>query len=212
MSSAKTGPKIEYYFTAISPFAYLGHAVFMEMVQRLDLDVTYRPVQLGKIFGESGGVPVPQRHPARIRNRMLELLRWKDHRGLEMNVQPKFFPTNPVLADCTIIALQQEGKDPSALIGKLLRKVWAEEADIAERSVIAACLSECGEDADAILATAESGAVAAIYEANTQRGLELDIIGAPCVVYQGEAFWGQDKFGFVEEAITSCRPAYTGAV
>ena len=211
MDTAQTGTKVDYYFSAISSFAYLGHWAFQDLAKRLSLSVTYRPVQLGKLFGGSGGLPLGERHPARNRNRMLELQRWAAHRGLEMNFQPKFFPTNPALADCAIIALQQQGHDPAELMGRVMRKIWIEDANIAERDVVADCIAACGEDADALLAKAQSDTIVSIYDSNSQQGLELDIIGSPSVVFQGEPFWGQDRFGLLEEAITSNRPAFSGA-
>ncbi|WP_319530709.1 2-hydroxychromene-2-carboxylate isomerase [uncultured Cohaesibacter sp.] len=197
--------KVDYYFSAMSSFAYVGNAAFHAMAKRLSLDVTYRPVKLGEVFARSGGVAVKDRDPARLRNRLLELKRWKLHHGLEMNVEPKFFPTDPTLADLSIIAVQEAGGDAAALITAIMRKLWVEEQNIAERDVIAACLDACGEDREAVLKAADSDAIKAIYAANTERGLEVDIIGSPCVVYQGEAFWGQDRFFMAEEAILSGR-------
>ena len=211
MSNTKTGASVDYYFTSISSFAYIGHWAFQDLVSKLQLDVTYRPFQLGKVFGESGGLALGDRHPARNRNRFLELQRWSTHRGLEMNLQPKFFPTNPALADAAVIVVQEEGRSPVELMGTLMRKVWVEEANIADRDVVAACLTAVGEEAEAILQKAETDAVTAVYGANTQRGIELDIIGSPCVVYQDEPFWGQDRFHLVEEAIQSGRAAFSGA-
>lgn len=211
MSIATTTRSVEYFFSAISSFAYLGHWAFQDMAKRLELSVTYRPVQLGQVFGSSGGLAFGDRHPARNRNRMLELQRWREHRGLEMNLQPQFFPTNPALADCAIIAVQEEGRDPADLMAHIMRKVWIEEANIAERDVIADCLTACGEEADAILHKAESDTITGIYTTNTERGLALDIIGSPCVVYQDEPFWGQDRFHLVEEAILSGRDPYSGS-
>ena len=200
--------EVEYYFSSLSSFAYLGHAAFQDMVGRLSLAVTYRPVALSKVFAASGGVAVADRHPARMRNRSLELQRWRAHRGVDMNVQPKYFPTNPTLADCTILALQEEGKNPAELMSAIMRKLWVEEANIAEGSVVADCLAGCGENVDALLARAGSDEIAALYDANSQRGIALDIIGSPCIVYQGEPFWGQDRFFMVEEAIKSGRAPY----
>ena len=140
MNSAASSHNVEYFFSSMSSFAYLGHWAFQDMVERLSLNVTYRPMQLGKVFAESGGLPVKERHPARNRNRFLELQRWSAYRGLEMNFKPKFFPTNPALADCAVIAIQEDGRNPAALMGAVMRKLWVEEANIAEQEVIADCL------------------------------------------------------------------------
>lgn len=212
MQANSTGIDVEYFFSSISSFAYIGHAAFQDMANRLNLKVTYRPMQLGKVFAASGGLGLADRHPARSRNRLLELQRWRDARGLEMNIQPKFFPTNPALADCVVIALQEADKNPASFMTAVMRKVWVEEANIAEETVIADCLAACGEDADQILQMAKSDGISALYDANSERGIEKDVIGSPCVLYQGEPFWGQDRFEQVEAAITSGRAPYSANI
>lgn len=212
MQTVTGGAEIEYYFSTPSSFAYLGHVAFRDMVERLSLKVTYRPVKLAKIFLNSGSVSFADRHPARGRYRMLELQRWRVRRGLEMNLRPKFFPADGTLSDCVVIALQNEGRDPYPYLTAAMRKVWVEDGNIADPMVIGDCLTACGEDREAILRLARSEEVAAEYEANVERGLKHDILGSPCIVYQGESFWGQDRFDFAEEAITSGRAPYSSGL
>ena len=47
--------KIDYYFSLVSPWAYIGHAPFMEIAQRHGLEINYKPVFLGRVFAETGG-------------------------------------------------------------------------------------------------------------------------------------------------------------
>lgn len=199
---------VDYYFSAISSFAYLGHWEFQKLVSRCNLNVTYKPVQLGKVFAASGGLAFADRDPARLRHRLLELQRWSDYRGLDMNIEPAYFPTNPTIADCAIIAVQLEGRDPTELIGSIMRQVWVYDADIADADVVGRCLAACGEDADQMLSRSQSDEILAIYDANSQQGIREEIIGSPCVVYQGEPFWGQDRFEILEEAIKSGRAPF----
>lgn len=201
-------PHIDYYFSTLSSFAYLGHWAFQDMIRRLDCTIFYKPVQLGQVFAASGGLGLGDRHPARLRNRKLELMRWRDKRGLQMNLEPAFFPTNPTLADCTVIALQDLGHDPVPFMGEIMRSVWVHEQDIANAETVASVLSTCDLDAQTILEQAQLPACIGFYEANTKAGIELDIIGSPTPVYQGEAFWGQDRFDMLYEAVESGRPPY----
>jgi 2-hydroxychromene-2-carboxylate isomerase len=97
---------IDYYFSLVSPWAYIGHAPFMEMARRHGLAVNYKPVFLGRVFAETGGLPLAQRHPARQRYRLVELQRWRDRRGLSFNIQPKFWPFDVTLADRFVVAIQ----------------------------------------------------------------------------------------------------------
>src|ERR671920_296818 len=90
---------IDYYFSLVSPWAYIGHAPFMEIAQRHGVEVNHKPVFLGRVFSETGGLPLSQRHPARQRYRIVELQRWREKRGLAFNLQPKHWPFHVTLRD-----------------------------------------------------------------------------------------------------------------
>ena len=83
---------IDYYFSLVSPWAYIGHATFMDLTQRHSLDVNFKPVSLPTVFAETGGLPLNKRAPARQRYRIMELQRWREKRGVRLNVHPKFWP------------------------------------------------------------------------------------------------------------------------
>jgi 2-hydroxychromene-2-carboxylate isomerase len=69
---------VDYYFTLLSPWAYIGHACFMDIVRRHGVTVNCKPVALAQVFADTGGLPLPKRHPARQRYRMFELQRWRE--------------------------------------------------------------------------------------------------------------------------------------
>lgn len=198
-------PHIDYYFTTLSSFAYIGHWAFQDLIAELDCTITYKPIQLGKVFAASGGLGLGDRHPARLRNRTLELLRWSAKRGLEMNVAPKYFPTNPTLPDCVVIVLQNHNIDPAPFMAQIMRSLWVKEQDIAEAETVRQALEDCGLDAKTLLEEAKQEEVLKEYEGNTAQGIALDIIGSPTPVYQGEPFWGQDRFELLQDAILSNR-------
>ena len=77
---------IDYYFSLVSPWAYIGHATFMNLTQRHSLDVNFKPVSLPTVFAETGGLPLNKRAPARQRYRIMELRRWREKRGVQLNV------------------------------------------------------------------------------------------------------------------------------
>src|SRR5688572_30859480 len=82
--------QVDYYFSLSSPWAYIGNAVFHEAVRPYGVSIAYKPVPLGDVFSETGGLPLPKRHPARQRHRMLELQRWRERRSLKFALKPKF--------------------------------------------------------------------------------------------------------------------------
>jgi 2-hydroxychromene-2-carboxylate isomerase len=201
-------PAIDYFFTLSSPFAYLGHRAFLDLAARHGAEVRYRPVALPTVFEHTGGVPLPQRPKARQDYRFVELRRWRDRRGVPLNLRPKHFPTNPTLADRAAIALAEAGADPAGYMEAVFRALWAEERDIADRAVLAELLQAAGQDAGAVLEAAESDSMAAIHKANTDAAIAGCVIGAPTYVLEGEPFWGQDRIELLAEALTSGRGSY----
>ena len=82
--------QIDYYFSFSSPWAYIGHKAFRDVVAAHGLKVNHKPVVLVDLFSETGGLPLIKRHPVRQRYRMIELQRWRDKRGLNFHFQPKY--------------------------------------------------------------------------------------------------------------------------
>ena len=200
---------IDYYFTLLSPWAYLGHRALLDIAAAKGATVHYKPVMLARVFENSGAAPLAQRPKARQDYRFLDLQRWRAKRGLPLNLEPKHFPTNPSLADRTVIALVAEGRDPGDYAEAVFRACWTEERDIAERETLAEKLSQAGHDAERVLAAAEAEATARVYEANTAEAVSVNAIGAPTYVLRGEVFWGQDRLDLLADALESGREPYS---
>src|SRR6202171_3170711 len=100
---------VDYYFTPVSPYTYLGHERFLEIAARHGATIAVKPVDYGRIFPVSGGLPLKQRAPQRQAYRLIELERWSKHLGKPFNVKPKFFPVSPDSAARWIIAAQARG-------------------------------------------------------------------------------------------------------
>ena len=193
---------IDYFLAPQSPWAYLGHARFMRIAADAGATVRLLPVDLGKIFPVSGGLPLAQRPPQRQAYRLVELARWRDFLGLPLNVKPKYFPVPADDAARLIIAVDQADGTAAALrlTGALLTAVWAQERDIASAATRAELLAECGlavQRAD----DARAPAVQAAYEHNTQQAIDAGVFGAPSYVVDGEIFWGQDRLELLQRRL-----------
>ncbi len=190
--------RIDYYFVTISPFTYLAGDRLERIAQAQGVEVNYKPMDLGRVFGATGGVPPAQRPPARQEYRMQELRRARDKSGLPMNLKPAFFPTNPAPSSYAIIAAQAAGGgDVGALVRAVLRACWAEDKDVADDAVIRACLTETGFDPG----LADSGLLsgATTYERNTEEAIAAGVFGAPFYITEGdERFWGHDRLDDLE--------------
>ncbi|WP_280153275.1 2-hydroxychromene-2-carboxylate isomerase [Piscinibacter sp. XHJ-5] len=190
---------VDYYFAPVSPWTYLGHRRFGEIVAAAGAKVRVLPVDLGgKVFPVSGGLPLSKRAPQRQAYRLVELKRFSDFLGQAINLQPRYFPINGDDAAQLIIAVDMhDGTDAAmAITGAILRAVWVEDRNIADANDLAALLAACGLPARR-LDDAHSQAVHERYEADTQQAIETGVFGAPSYVIDGEIFWGQDRLDFV---------------
>jgi 2-hydroxychromene-2-carboxylate isomerase len=205
------GKTVDYYFSPMSPWTYLGHARFAVMAQRHGAVINVKPADFGKVFPVSGGVPVAKRAPQRQAYRMVELKRFRDHLKLPLNLQPKFFPVPADLAAQFIIAAGRAGGSSAAmrLAGAALRACWAEERNIGDADTLGAICKEQGMDAAQIAAAAQSEAVKAEYEDYTAEAVARNVFGAPSYVIDGEIFWGQDRLELLDDALTSGRGSFS---
>ena len=203
---------IDYYFTCISPFAYLGHKKLVEIANMHDKSVNFKPFDIFGVWKISGAQPPAERAPVRQRYRKIEIQRAAIVRDTCMNPSPEFFPTNPAPADLCISALVHAGKDASQFSLAVGRGVWEQNLQVADEATLSLLLKECGHDADVIIELSKSDEVSALRDKNTQEAIAADAIGAPAYVYNGEVFWGQDRLEYLEQMIASGRQAFSSDV
>lgn len=199
---------IDYYFSVVSPWAFIGHVPFLDVARRHGARINFRPVLLGELFAETGGLPLAKRHPARQRYRLVELKRWREARGLDFHLSPAHWPVDARAADRLIIAAQIGGHDVAPLIARLMSGVWQREENLADPATLAAILAELGLPAELLEASA-GDRTATIYQANHDDAVEGDVFGSPAYVLDGEVFWGQDRIELLDRALSSGRAPFT---
>ena len=204
--------QIDYYFSMPSPWAYIGHKPFSEVVSAYNLKVNYKPLFLGDLFSETGGLPLGKRHPARQKYRMVELQRWRDRRGLDFKLEPKHWPFAGPLPDGMVIAAIEAGLDPDAFLRIGFAACWEQERDLADPTVLVQIANEAGLPGETLLARATAPEIAAIYKQNLADAVAVGVIGAPGYVLDGEVFWGQDRIELLADALKSGRKAYSSDV
>jgi carboxymethylenebutenolidase len=193
---------VDYYFSPMSPWTYLGHARFEQIARKAGADVSVKPVDFGRIFSVSGGLPLAKRAPQRQAYRLVELQRWRDYLRVPLNLHPKFFPVDTTPAALLIVATTAKEGQVAAfkLTGAILRAVWVEERNLAEIDMLKAILKEQGLSED-LIARVQSPEAKAGYDSLTQEATDRQVFGAPTYVYKDELFWGQDRLDFLERAL-----------
>lgn len=193
---------IDYYFSPVSPWTYLGHARLRDIARRHGASIVPKPVDYGRVFPVSGGLPLKQRAPQRQAYRMVELRRWRDFLGVPIQLEPKFFPVSPDLAARTIIAAAGTGAEKQLdLSHAFMRACWEQDRDISDAATLVDLANGAGLDGAALVKAAGEAAAQAEYDRLTQEAVERQVFGAPTYVVGGEPFWGQDRLDFVDRAL-----------
>ncbi len=203
---------IDYYFAPQSPWTYLGHQRFADLVARCDAKVRVKPVDIARVFAVSGGLPLAQRPKQRQSYRLIELARYAEYLDMPLNLHPKFFPVVGDAAARRIIAAAEtsddERDDAAALrlAGATMRAVWTEDRNIADEATLDAIASACGLDASALREASGGASVQATYDANTEEAIAEEVFGSPTYVprfgrAKDQRFWGQDRLDLLARAI-----------
>ena len=193
---------VDYYFSPQSPWTHLGHERFTQIARETGAKVNVFPVDLGRVFPVSGGLPLAKRAPQRQAYRLVELERWSEHLGQPIHLQPRYFPVDGDDAAKLIVAVDMhDGSDAAMRIaGALLRGAWVEEKNIADPATLQAMLQACALPARR-LDDSQSQAVHERCEDDSQRAIDSGVFGAPTYVVAGELFWGQDRLDFLERRL-----------
>lgn len=192
---------VDYYYTHMSPWTYLGHQRFLDIAAKHGAQINFKPSSFHTIFPGSGGLPLAKRAPQRKAYRMMELKRWRDFLGLDITLEPKYFPAADEAAQRFGVAAGALGLDMGRLSGALLRGVWEQERNLADEETLVTIANEQDMDGAALLARSKEDDIGERYEANTKEAVERNVFGAPTYLIDGELFWGQDRLDFVDRAL-----------
>src|SRR5450432_3059536 len=137
---------IDYFLSPQSPWTYLGHERFAAIAARAGATIKVLPVDLGRVFPVSGGLPLAKRAPQRQAYRLVELKRFSAALGRPLNLHPRYFPVACDDAAKLIIAVDSGDGSAAAMTiaAAILRGVWVEEKNIADPAVLQAMLEACG--------------------------------------------------------------------
>lgn len=192
---------IDYYFSTISPWAYLAGDRLEQIAARHGAGITYRPLDLMQLFDRTGGQRPQDRHPARLAYRNQDLPRVAAHLGMPIRLDVPM--TNMAPSSYAVIAAQEGGADVGTLVQGILAARFVEGRDVADDAVIRDVLAATGHDpriADRGLFTG-----AEIYGRNLERAVAAGVFGSPfyIVAESGEMFWWQDRLDYLDRHLAT---------
>ena len=195
--------QIDYYYSLMSPWAYLGAPRFYELQQKYDFVINHYPLDIIKLFRLSGGMPLAKRADQRKVYRMMELKRWQKKLNLPINLTPKYFPPSDVArASCMVLSIK-DPKIQNDLSFSLLQNVWVEEKDIGDQNTLIEVCNHLGLNSEEMFEQASTKEK--LYHSLADEAAKLNIFGSPSYVLKEEVFWGQDRLDLLEEIIVKSK-------
>ncbi|KXJ52658.1 MAG: disulfide bond formation protein DsbA [Thalassospira sp. Nap_22] len=192
-------PIIHYFFVQ-SPWSFFGFRRVVDIAKKHGVEIIHKPCRAADVWEHGGGVPLAKRPKPRQEYRLVELKRWSDYLGIPINMHPTHFPVDETLAARTIIAVQDDGKDVSALTETLMGDIWLRERDVSLPATLREALISSGLSTE-YLEHADLPEIAKIYDENCQSARDRNIFGVPTYFIGNEMFWGQDRLDFVERTL-----------
>jgi 2-hydroxychromene-2-carboxylate isomerase len=186
-------PVLDFWFEFASTYSYPAAMRIGAAARARGATVRWRPFLLGPLFKASGWTTSPFNiYPAKGRYMWRDLERICGALNLPF-AEPPGFPQNTLLpARVALVALAQTwGED---FCRGVYRAEFGDRRNIGEPAAIADILRALGQDADAVLAQAQSDEIKTRLRTQTQEAAARGIFGAPSFVTEdGELFWGNDR-------------------
>lgn len=192
--------ELEYWYDFSCPYAYLASTQIEALAKKVGARVTYQPFLLGGVFRARSPeqATVIRMGPARERMNQLDMRRWAKHWGVPLNM-PASHPNRTVLALRAVLAAgPQHVKSASHA---LFRAYWGQGRDVSQPEVVQAALDDAGLDGAALVAQASEQVVKDELRCRTDEAIERGIFGAPTFFFEGNMFWGQDRFEQLARAL-----------
>jgi 2-hydroxychromene-2-carboxylate isomerase len=198
--TAETGKPIRFYFDFISPFGYFASLRIDELARRYGCEVEWTSMLVGvsvlKVMGIPPIVELPLKGPYVIN----DAKRYARQHRVAFE-RPSQSPTSRPVEAGRVFAWANE-IDPAAakrLAGLIFRSYFVRCLDIADDSVLSACVREADLSWHAFEAARAEGHPAELLRRNVDDSIQRGVFGSPFFIVDGEPFFGLEKLPVVEE-------------
>ena len=195
--------RVEFLFDFGGPNSYLAYKMLPGLCARTGAEIVYVPILLGGLFKLTNNQAPMMRYaetPAKQKYEMLEFQRFVKAHGIPFNMNPRF-PLNTLYVMRGAVAAQRlDCLVP--YVDAIMTAMWHDKADLGDLNVVRDILDKANLDSAALLALAEDPEVKAELMANTEAAAKRGAFGVPTFFVGDEMFWGKERLGQVEAALT----------
>jgi 2-hydroxychromene-2-carboxylate isomerase len=194
-------PALDFYFDFSCPFAYLASTQIESLAKRTGAELRLRPVLLGGVFKAIGQEPnlAATLGPSRAKHNLNDMRRFAAFHGVTLKM-PAGHPLRTVEA---LRALLAAGEPFLPLAHRFYRAYWVDGVNISTPEGVTRVLTEAGLDASKIIARAATPEIKDELRRRTDEAVQRGVFGVPAISVDGDPqlYFGQDRLGFVEEAL-----------
>ena len=194
---------LEFLFDFGGPNSYLAHKSLPEICARTGAELVYVPILLGGLFKLTNNQAPMMRYaetPAKRNYEMLEFDRFVKAHALPFKMNPRF-PINSLYLMRGAVAAQQLGCF-ALYVDTVMAAMWEDGRDMGDPEIVRQVLDRAGLNSAALLALADDPDVKAELMANTEAAAKRGAFGVPTFFVGEEMFWGKERLGQVEAALT----------
>ncbi|MBI3711650.1 MAG: 2-hydroxychromene-2-carboxylate isomerase [Burkholderiales bacterium] len=195
--------RIEYWFDFVSPYAYLTTQVIEQLAKKYDREVDWHPMLLGVVFKHTNSTPLTMRPPVMADYHKHDMERSARFAGLPF-VLPEPFPINTQNTARVCLWLKEAAP---AQVGEFVRNVtrtyFSEPAALNDIAWLGQQVKAMGLDGEAAMAACENPYYKDLLKSACEEAVSKGIFGAPWLIVDGEAFWGNDRLPQLEKWLDS---------
>ena len=192
---------VEFLFDVGSPYTYLAYHQLPKIAEAQGAGIVWTPVLLGGIFQATGNKS-PAEVPAKGRYSNVDLQRWANAYGVNIEMNPNF-PINTLPLMRGAVAMQMRGDEEfHRYLRAIFSAMFEKPRNLNVPAEIGAVLADVGFDPGDFTALISDQSVKDRLKENTAGAVARGVFGAPTFFVGDDMFWGQDRLDFVAEAIS----------
>jgi 2-hydroxychromene-2-carboxylate isomerase len=195
--------KIEYFFDCSSPWTYLSFRGILELRDKKDFEIIWKPILVGGIFNSiNPSVYESRKNPVeeKLKYSQKDLKDWANLRNLEIN-WPKIFPINSVKAMRGAFHFLEKNTLEDYL-ESVFEGYWTHGIDISNIDTLLKIVEKLGEDQEQYEEVVNSEEAKQKLIENTQELMERGGFGSPTFFVNGDdMYFGNDRIQLLENIL-----------
>ena len=194
---------IEYFFDCSSPWTYLSFRGILELRDKKDFEIIWKPILVGGIFNSiNPSVYESRKNPVeeKLKYSQKDLKDWAKLRNLEIN-WPTIFPINSVKAMRGAFHFIERNTLEDYL-ESVFSDYWTHGKDISNIDTLLQIVNKIGEDQEQYLKVVNSEEAKQKLIENTQELMERGGFGSPTFFVNGDdMYFGNDRIQLLENIL-----------